>query len=87
MRNLSPEFQTHLAKETTTVCRLFILSLADERRFAFSDHDRPLDFNGLIAKPMEAAETEQRTGFDADSARSVLFLMSIYRATISWREF
>lgn len=67
MRNLSPALQAHLATGTTTLCRVFILSLADGRRFAFTDHDAPLSFEGLTAKPMIAAETEQRVGFDADS--------------------
>jgi len=76
MRNLSPELQAHLATGVTTVCRLFVLTLADDRRFAFSDHDRPLAFDGIIAKPMDGAETEQRAGFDADSGalRSVFDL-------------
>lgn len=67
MRNLSPELEAHLASGTTTLCRLFILTLADARRFAFTDHDRALGFEGLTARPMLAAETEQRAGFDADS--------------------
>jgi len=67
MRNLSPELEAHLASGTTTLCRLFILTLADARRFSFTDHDRPLDFEGVMARPMLAAETEQRAGFDADS--------------------
>lgn len=67
MRNLSPELDAHLATGTTTLCRTFVLTLADNRRFAFTDHDRPLVFDGLVAKPMEPADTEQRAGFDADS--------------------
>lgn len=76
MRNLCPEFEAHLASGTTTLCRVFILSLADTRRLAFTDHDRPLAFDGLVAKPMDSAETEQRAGFDADSGalRSVFDL-------------
>ena len=67
MRDLSPGLSEHLTQETTTLCRVFIITLSDARRFAFTDHDRPLDFDGLRAKPMIAAETEQRQGFDADS--------------------
>lgn len=67
MRNLPPELEAHLASGTTTLCRLFILTLADTRRFAFTDHDCALDFEGLTARPMQAAGTEQRAGFDADS--------------------
>lgn len=79
MRNLSEALQAHLATGVTTLCRLFVLTLADDRRFAFSDHDRPLAFDGLIAKPMDAAETEQRTGFDADSGA----LRSVFDIDIS----
>ena len=67
MRNLSPELQAHLKTGATTLCRIFILTLADGRQFAFTDHDAALTFRGLAAKPMDAAETEQRVGFDSDS--------------------
>lgn len=67
MRNLGPGLAGHLAHDATTLCRIFILSLSDKRRFAFTDHDRLLPFDGLVAQPMAAAETEQRAGFDADS--------------------
>lgn len=79
MRNLSPVLAAHLATGTTTLCRVFILSLADTRRFSFTDHDRPLPFDGLVAKPMDAAETEQRAGFDADSGA----LRSVFDIDIS----
>lgn len=79
MRNFSPELQAHLATGATTLCRVFILSLADGQRFAFTNHDLPLAFDGLVAKPMEAAETEQRSGFDADSGA----LRSVFDIDIS----
>lgn len=83
MRSLSPDLQTHLASGVTTLCRVFILTLADGRRFAFSDHDRPLAFQGLIAKPMDAADTEQRAGFAADSgALRSLFDVDLSREDI-----
>ncbi|MEM7728927.1 MAG: DUF2163 domain-containing protein [Pseudomonadota bacterium] len=67
MRELSQDLQQHLASGATTLCRVFVLELADGRRFAFSDHDRPILFGGLAVRPMEAAETERRAGFDTDS--------------------
>lgn len=79
MRNLSPGLGAHLATGTTTLCRVFVLTLADNRRFVFTDHDRPLAFDGLVAKPMEPAETEQRAGFDADSGA----LRSVFDIDIS----
>ncbi|MGJ8561096.1 MAG: DUF2163 domain-containing protein [Litorimonas sp.] len=83
MRNLSPELVAHLATDATTLCRVFVLKLADERQFAFTDHDRPLALNGLSAKPMEATETEKRAGFDADSgALRAVFDVDISRDDI-----
>lgn len=83
MRNIAPDLAAHLASGTTTLCRVFVLTLMDERRFAFTDHDAPLLFDGLFSKPMDAAETEQRAGFDADSGalRSV-FDLDVSRADI-----
>jgi hypothetical protein len=79
MRDLSPELDAHLATGATTLCRVFVLTLADDRCFAFTNHDQPLAFAGCVAKPMAAAETEQRVGFDADSGA----LRSVFDVDIS----
>lgn len=67
MRKFSQDFKAHLHSGVTTLCRVFILSLSDQRRFAFTDHDRPLTFDGLSTKPMAPTQTEQRRSFDSDS--------------------
>ncbi|MEL6687428.1 MAG: DUF2163 domain-containing protein [Pseudomonadota bacterium] len=67
MRNLSSVLQAHLSEGVTSLCRVFVLRLSDSRTFAFSDHDRTFLFEGVMTRPMQGADTEQRTGFDADS--------------------
>lgn len=83
MRNLPSQLQDHLDGEVTTLCRVFVLELSDTRRFAFTDHDCPLRFDGLTAHPMDAAETERRSGFDADSgALRTVFNIDLDREAI-----
>lgn len=79
MRDLSPQFAAHLASGTTTLCRLFILTLSSGEHFAFSDHDRPFEFEGVIVEPMVAAQTEQRADFAADSGA----LKSVFNLDLS----
>ena len=79
MRELSAELQWHLAGGVTTLCRVFLLRLKDERVFGFSDHDRSFLFKGVATRPMQAADTEQRTGFDADSGA----LRSVFDVDVS----
>ena len=55
------------APDCQTLCRAFILTLTDSSRHGFTDHDRPLSVDGTPCKPMAAADTEQRAGFDSDS--------------------
>lgn len=83
MRSLSHELSEHLSGEATTLCRVFILELSNGRRFAFTDHDRPLKFEDLVAEPMSAVDTEQRSGFDADSgAIQTVFGLDLSREDI-----
>ncbi len=50
-----------------TLARAFVITLSDGARHGFTDHDRPLVLDGVTCRPMAAADTEQRAGFDADS--------------------
>lgn len=52
---------------TTTLCRVFIIELSDDRRFGFTDHDRALEFDSVKCAPMESADTETELGFGSDS--------------------
>ena len=58
----------------TTLARAFILVTAGGERHGFTDCDRALVVDGVACRPMDAADTERRTGFDADSGalRAVL---------------
>ena len=51
----------------TTLARAFILTLSDGSRHGFTDCDVGLDVDGVPCRPMQAADSEGRTGFDADS--------------------
>lgn len=79
MRELPQDFSQHLSSGTTTLCRLFLLTLSDGRQFAFSDHDCPFQFQGLETAPMIAAQTEQQGDFAADSGA----LKSVFHVELS----
>lgn len=46
MRKLSPSFQAHLNTGVTTLCRCWRLTRTDGVVTGFTDHDRPLTFDG-----------------------------------------
>ena len=51
----------------TTLARAFIITTAAGERHGFTDCDRALELDGVTCRPMDAADHEARTGFDADS--------------------
>ena len=51
----------------TTLARAFILTLSGGERYGFTDCDVSLTVDGVQCKPMQAADSEGRSGFDADS--------------------
>lgn len=53
-----------------TLCRVWVLTLQDETRLGFSDHDRPLSFGGVVCKPASGFTPETANaalGFDVDN--------------------
>ncbi len=71
MRNLSPELQSHLGGNATTLCWLWKLTLSDGVVFGFTDHDRALTINNLTYEAslgLTPSETETRLGFSIDTA-------------------
>lgn len=64
----------HLASGTTSVCRCWKLERADGKAFGFTDHDRAVDFDGVVFKPetgLTAAALMQTTGLSVDNTEAV----------------
>ena len=77
MKNLSPALQAHLDDGTTTLSWCWRISRADGGSFGFTDHDRPLAFDGTAFEPESGfAASEIRAGsdlaVDAQDATGVL---------------
>ena len=77
MKNLSPELQTHLDDGTTTLSWCWRISRVDGVALGFTDHDRPLAFDGTAFEPESGfAASEIRAGsdlaVDAQDATGVL---------------
>ena len=51
----------------TTIARAFVLTLGDGTRHGFTDCDVALTVDGVACRPMAAADSEGRAGFDSDS--------------------
>jgi len=61
-----PDLAGHLAGTATTVCQCWKLTRKDGAIFGFTDHDLPLEVDGVFFQP--------QTGFTASEARSSLGL-------------
>lgn len=64
----------HLATGTTGVCRCWRVSRRDGVQFGFTDHDRPLVFDGTSFRPesgLSAAALSQSTGLSVDNTEAV----------------
>jgi uncharacterized phage protein (TIGR02218 family) len=66
MRPLPDVLQAHLDARVTTLCRCFRLERRDGVVLGFTDHDRPIAFEGTDFEPadgLDATEDVQATGF------------------------
>ena len=64
----------HLATGATTVCRAWSIERRDGNVLGFTDHDRPLEFEGVRFRPesgMSARAVEQVTGLAPDTSEAV----------------
>jgi uncharacterized phage protein (TIGR02218 family) len=71
MRTIPSELQLRLASGVTTLCHVWRITRRDEQVFAFSDHDRLLQFDDLICEPMTGASAgavEKSLGLGVDTA-------------------
>ncbi|MBM7068030.1 DUF2163 domain-containing protein [Actibacterium sp. 188UL27-1] len=65
---------THLATGHTTVCRCWAITRRDGRRFGFTDHDLPLEFDGIIFNAdtgLTAKALAQSTGLSVDNTEAL----------------
>jgi uncharacterized phage protein (TIGR02218 family) len=66
MRPLPTALQAHLDARVTTLCRCFRIERRDGAVLGFTDHDRPLVFDGTEFEPadgLDASEDVSGTGF------------------------
>lgn len=66
MRDIPAAFAAHLEAGATTLCHCWSLTRRDGLALGFTDHDRPLAFDGLTfsaASGLEAAEVTGELGF------------------------
>lgn len=71
MRNLPAELQSRLDTGVTTLCHLWRVVRRDGDVFAFTDHDRPLEFDDLVCEPMTGVSPgalEKNLGLGIDTA-------------------
>ncbi len=68
------DLAAHLATGVTTLCRCWSVVRRDGTVFGFTDHDRPLAFDGLDFRPdsgMSAAAIQSGTGLSVDNSEAV----------------
>lgn len=66
MRDIPAGLAAHLEQASTTLCRCWSLTRRDGLVLGFTDHDRPLTFDGVVfvaANGLEAAESTAELGF------------------------
>lgn len=71
MRNIPTELANRLASGVTTLCHVWRISRRDGEVLAFSDHDRPLQFDDVMCEPMagvSAGAVEKSLGLGVDTA-------------------
>jgi len=79
MRDIPAAFAAKLAAGVTTLAHVWRAERRDGQLFAFTDHDRPLSFDDLIAEPVDgvaAGAIEKSVGLSVDSASIVGALSS-----------
>ena len=70
MQIINSALQSHIDSGITTLCSLWLLQLNDGTKIGLTDHDRPLQFEGVSYGPQhsfDASDSEAHLGFAADS--------------------
>lgn len=71
---MSAALHAHLRGGVTTVCRCWALTRRDGVTLGFTDHDRPLGFDGVAFRPdsgLTAMAVEQATGLSVDNTEVI----------------
>lgn len=74
MSGLSEGFKAHLETGHTTLCRAWLITRRDGKRFAFTDHDLPIGFDGVTFKAdsgLGAKALAQTTGLSVDNTEAL----------------
>lgn len=73
MRQIDPELQAQLDGGATSLCRCWRVDRRDGRALGFTDHDRDLEFDGLLFRAgtgMNASALQTATGLSVDNAQA-----------------
>lgn len=79
MRVVDPALQAHLDSGATTLARAWIVTRRDGVVFGFTDHDAPLEIEGVRCEPgsgLDASALERSTGLSVDNSQAVGALSS-----------
>ncbi len=74
MAGVGPSFAAHLGSGVTTLCHCWRLTRADGEVFAFTDHDLPLEFDGVTFRAdtgLSARALAQSTGLSVDNTEAI----------------
>jgi uncharacterized phage protein (TIGR02218 family) len=74
MGGMDPGFAAHVASGQTTLCRAWAVTRTDAVQFGFTDHDRPLGFEGVTFKAdtgLTAQALMQSTGLSVDNSEAI----------------
>lgn len=85
MRDFTSDFQAHLDRDCTSLCRAWTLTRKDGQVMGFTDHDEEISFDGVSFQPTSGflpSDMEQSLGFSADNI-SVLGALSTQSITPS----
>lgn len=72
--DLDPALQAHLAGGLTTLCHAWAVTRTDGTVFGFTDHDLPLQFDGLTFRAdsgLAARALQQSTGLSVDNTEAL----------------
>ena len=70
MKILSPEIKDHITKETTTLCRCWIIKTIDGHELGFTDHDVDITLNGVTCEKnsgIDSSDIEERIGLSTNT--------------------
>ena len=79
MSVLDPDLKAHLESGVTTTCNCWALTRRDGVILGFTDHDGPLDFDGITFKAdagLSALALQQTTGLSVDNTEALGALSS-----------